>query len=73
MKVLAIPHLDHTQALMDRLLLSRDQVAEVLGVDSATIETLHRNGTLRGRRVGKELHWRPEWVRMFVEELVQDD
>lgn len=55
--------------LLTRLLLDRDQVASILGVDGATVDNLHRVRRLRAVRVGRENRWKPQTVRDFVESL----
>lgn len=63
------PRRDRTAELMGRLLLNREQVAALLGVSEATVETLHRTGRLKGAQVGKELRWQPAWVQKYADEL----
>ena len=63
------PAHDRTPELMRRLLLDRDQTAELLGVGPKTIEYLHRMGQLRGVKVGKGLRWRPADAEAFVKSL----
>lgn len=62
-----------TQELTSRLLLTRPQVAELLGVPETTIDNLHRSRTLRGCQVGKRLMWRPSDAERFVKELQPED
>ena len=63
---------DRTRELMDRLLVDRDQVAELLGTRVGTVDYLHRVGKLPAVKVGRDLHWKPEAVKTFVDGL-QDD
>ncbi len=63
------PTTTSTAELLTRLLLDRDQVAAILGVDGATIDNLHRVRRLRAVRVGRENRWKPQSVREFVENL----
>ncbi len=58
-----------TSETMGRLLLTRDQVAEVLGVPVETVDGLHRAKLLRAVRVGKHNRWRPEAVQSYVDGL----
>ena len=60
---------DRTAELLSRVLLDREQRAEVLGVEPVTVSYLHRIGVLRGVRVGRRLHWRPADIRQYVESL----
>ena len=62
-----------TPALMGRILLSKEQVSELLQVETKTVDHLHRIGRLQGVKVGKELRWRPVWVLEFVEGLRQEE
>ena len=59
----------NTDDLMSRLLLDRDQVAELLSVPVSTVTALHESRLLRGVKVTKFVRWRPEDVRAFVESL----
>ena len=52
--------------------LTRDMVATVLNVESGTVENLHRSGALKGIKIGKELRWRPDDVRQFVQNAEPD-
>jgi len=61
--------IDRTPQFMRRLLLTREQVAEVLGVDAGCIDYLHRIRRLPGCRVGKGLRWKPATVREYVKTL----
>ena len=63
------PPATSTDQLMHRLLLTREQVAAVLGVPESTVDYLHRVRTLRAVKVGKHLAWKPEAVRQYVESL----
>ena len=58
-----------TAELMSRLLLNREQVAELLGVPPETIGNLHRVKLLPAVRVGKRLCWKPDTVKMYVDSL----
>lgn len=58
-----------TDMLMGRLLLSREQVAVVLGVPEPTVEYLHRMKQLRAVKVGKFNMWKPEAVQQYVDAL----
>ena len=58
-----------TAELLTRLLLDRDQVASILGVDCSTVDNLHRLRRLRAVRVGRQNRWKPQAVRDFVETL----
>ena len=60
---------DRTEELLARLLLSRDQVAEILGVPVKTVSYLHRMHKLRAVKLGKSCMWKTEAVRDFVQEL----
>lgn len=63
------PSAGTTEELLSRLLLSREQVAELLGVPPATVDNLHRTRQLPAVQVGKYNRWKPEAVRRFVEQL----
>lgn len=56
-------------ALMQFVVLNKDETAAVLGVTPDTIENLHRTGQLRGVKVGKHLRWRPRDIVRFVDAL----
>lgn len=58
-----------TAELLSQLLLTSEQVAELLGVSPTCVRGLHETGQLRGICVGKELHWRPQWVQDYVDKL----
>ena len=58
-----------TNELLGKLLLSKDEVAELLGVSAETVDYLHRVKNLRGVRVGKRNLWRPHDVQEYVEKL----
>ena len=62
-----------TAELLTRLLLTRDQVASILGVDGKTVDNLHRMRRLRAVRVGRENRWKPQSVKEFVETLEPED
>ena len=59
----------NTEALLGRLLLTRDEVAQLLSVKPSTINHLHRIHKLPAVRVGLKNLWKPETVREFVEGL----
>lgn len=61
-----------TQELLNRLLLTRDEVSQLLAVPESTIGNLHRYGTLPGRRVGKYLRWHPDVVAAYVKRLEEE-
>lgn len=71
------PVVHRTDTLMGRLLLTREQVASVLGVPNPTVEYHHRVRQLRVVRVGKYNMWKPEVVRQYAVhergQPVQDD
>ena len=52
-----------------RLVLTREQVAEMLQVPPDTVNNLHRVGQLCGVKVGKHLRWRFGDVERFVNGL----
>ena len=58
-----------TEDLLSRLLLTREQVAKLLGVPLNSIDNLHRTRQLRAVQVGKYNLWKPEDVRRFVKAL----
>ena len=58
-----------TADLLDKLLLTRADVSELLGVKETTVGNLHTAGRLVGHQIGKELRWRPADVRQFVDSL----
>lgn len=51
------------------LVLTVEQVAELLQVSRDTVENLHRTRQLPAVRIGKHNRWRPQDVRRFVENL----
>lgn len=59
-----------TAELMARLLLNREQVAELLGVKPGAVDQLHRVNLLPACKVGCRLVWKPETVREYVENLI---
>lgn len=61
-----------TAELMERLLLTREQVGVLLAVDEGAVDHLHRIGKLVACKVGKGNRWRPADVRAFVEGLQPD-
>ena len=63
----------NTAQLMAKLLLTREEVSQLLAVPADTIANLHRVRLLSGVKVGKHLRWTPESVRQFVEGLNPDD
>lgn len=52
---------------MSVLVLTDEQVADMLAVPKDTVRNLHRIGKLKGILVGKHLRWRPADVIKFVE------
>lgn len=62
-----------TAQLMSQLLLDRSEVAVLLRVPENAVNHLHRCRQLRGVFVGRNLRWKPETVRQFVDELNPDD
>ena len=58
-----------TAELMAKLLLTREEVSQLLVVPPDTITNLHRIRLLSGVKVGKHLRWKPEAVRQYVESL----
>ena len=58
--------------LMSRLLLTKEEVAAVLGVPVGTVEYLARMKDLPGVMVGKHKMWKPQTVKAFVEGLEED-
>ena len=58
-----------TRELLGRLLLTRTEVASILGVSENTVDNLHRTRQLSAVKVGKFNLWKPESVRRFVEKL----
>ncbi len=51
------------------LVLTREQVGELLQVLADTVDNLHRTQQLRAFKIGKHLRWWPEHVRQFAEQL----
>ena len=62
-----------TDELTSKRLLGRDEVAELLGIEAATVDNLHRGKVLRACRVGRENRWRPCDVERYVKELQPED
>ena len=62
-----------TADLMSQLLLDRSEVAVLLRVPENAVNNLHRCRQLRGVLVGRNLRWKPETVRQFVDGLNSDD
>jgi len=60
---------NRTQVLLDELLLSLDEVCELLKCPAETVRYLHRVGILKAVRVGKFSRWKPADVQKFIEEL----
>ena len=58
-----------TVELLGQLVLTRDEVAELLSVKTPTIDNLHESGRLRAVRIGKENRWKPSAVQEYVESL----
>ena len=59
--------------LLSQLLLTSEQVGQLLNVSEDCVLNLHRCGQLRGVKVGRYRRWRPEDVRRFVEGLGVDE
>ena len=59
----------NTAELMGKLLLTREEVSQLLEVPPDTIANLHRVRLLLGVKVGKHLRWKPEDVRQYVDGL----
>lgn len=54
-------------------LLSKGQVAALLGIPESSVQTLHENRQLRGGvRVSKWLRWKPADVRAFIDGLTAE-
>ncbi len=51
------------------LVLTREQVGELLQVPADTVDNLHRTNQLRAFKIGKHLRWWPEHVCQFAERL----
>ncbi|UCE62054.1 MAG: helix-turn-helix domain-containing protein [Phycisphaerales bacterium] len=64
---------DTTDALMRRLLLTREQVAELLGVPESSVDYMHRVKRLRAVRVGGHNRWKPAALKDFVDQLEPED
>ena len=62
-----------TDELLSQLLLDRSEVAVLLRVPENAVGHLHRCRQLRGVLVGRNLRWKPETVRQFVDGLDSDD
>jgi len=62
-----------TSDLLSRLVLTDEEVAELLAVTTCTVQNLHRTGQLPGVKVGKHLRWTPLAVKDFVEQLVTNN
>jgi excisionase family DNA binding protein len=60
---------DRTAELMGKLVLTREETAEVLSVPPGTVDYLHRVRRLPAVRVGKENRWKPDTIRRYVESL----
>lgn len=54
------------------LVLTAEQVAELLQVSIDTIENLHRTKQLRAVKVGKHNRWRLADVEAFIEALAAE-
>ncbi len=55
--------------MLEKLLLSKAEVSQSLGVPIATVLYLHRMGLLPACKVGRFLTWKPEAVREYAENL----
>ena len=62
-----------TDELLSQLLLDKSEVASLLRVPENAVSHLHRCRQLRGVLVGRNLRWKPETVRQFVDGLNFDD
>jgi len=51
------------------IILTREQVAEILTVSPDSVDNLHRVGKLRAIKLGKHNRWLPDHVRAFVNSL----
>lgn len=58
-----------TEELMSKLVLTREETAELLSVEPGTVDYLHRVRRLPAVRVGKENRWKPDTVREYVKSL----
>ena len=56
-------------AIDERLFLSAEEAADMLGVTPGTVLHQRRIGRLRGVMVGRYLRFRPDDVRAFAAEL----
>lgn len=50
----------------DRLLLTKEEAAKLLGVSVRSIEYLRERGRLKSVRVGKAFHFRPTALEQFI-------
>lgn len=55
--------------LTTALVLTAEQVTELLAVPVETVRNLHRTRQLAGVLIGKHLRWRPDQVTAFVAAL----
>ena len=55
--------------VLNKLLLTRVEVAKLLETEESTINNLHSVGRLRAVRVGRYNRWKPADVKAFVEQL----
>lgn len=69
----AVASPNETEALLRRLLLTREQVAELLAVPVDTVSNLHRMKLLRGIKIGKHLRWKPITIQNYVDGLAPED
>lgn len=53
----------------EKLLWSKDETAERLGITPDGVENLHRIGLLVAVKIGRHNRWRPDDVRKFVTDL----
>ena len=56
-----------------QLLLTAEQVGQMLSVPPDAVKNLHRTGRLRAVKVGRYRRWRPEDVARFVKGLGQEE
>lgn len=61
------------EMLADKLLLTKSQVAQILGCSEVTVEGLHSSGVMRACMLGKRLMWKPAWLTAYVAKLQQAD
>lgn len=54
---------------LNRLVLTKEQVAQMLQVPVDTVGGLHRTGQLPGFMIGKHLRWTQQGVQEFVEKI----